>query len=287
MSNVLFNDNFFSKVDVKIDIEDRSYQFGDGIYEVIGVYNGVSFKMTEHLQRLERSAKEIRLPLRKSVEDLEAKLEKLISLNNVQNGIIYMQVSRGIAPRTHHFPEPTVDSVVVAYTREMERPVTVQEKGVHCLLTEDIRWLRCDIKSLNLLGSVLAKQKAVESNCYEAILCRDNIITEGSSANLFMVKDKVLFTHPANNYILNGITRSTVIELCQREGMNVVEERFEKKQLLQADEAFLTGTFIDIVPINKIDNDVIGLGEPGPVTKGLQRKFNDLIFKNNEVKEGI
>ncbi len=278
MAYVLFNNELTMKDEVKLDLEDRSYQFGDGIYEVIGVYNGKSFKMEEHLQRLKRSAEEIRIPLRNSMEEFNAKLEELITANKVQNGIVYLQVSRGIAPRAHHFPQPETHPVIVAYTREMERPVSVQEKGVQCILTEDIRWLRCDIKSLNLLGSVLAKQKAVENNCYEAILHRGEIITEGSATNLFIVKDNVLYTHPANNYILNGITRSAVIELCQKEGLKVIEEPFDTRQLFDADEAFLTGTYIDIVPINQIDNVAIGSGEPGDITKELQLKFNDLIF---------
>lgn len=277
MNHVLFNNDFVAREEVKIDIEDRSYQFGDGIYEVIGVYNGKSFKMTEHLNRLERSARELNMPLEDKLEQLAGKLEKLIDLNNVGNGIVYVQVSRGVSPRAHQFPHPSVNPVIVAYTREMERPVEVQKKGVHCLLTEDIRWLRCDIKTVNLLGSVLAKQKAIENNCYEAILHRGDIITEGSATNLFIVKNKVLYTHQADQYILNGITRTTVIELCQKEGIDVVEEKFDIQQLLQADEAFLTGTFIDIVPINKIGDVIIGSGEPGSVTTILQRKFNQLI----------
>ena len=277
MSHVLFNNDFVAREKAKIDIEDRSYQFGDGIYEVIGVYNGKSFKMTEHLNRLERSARELNMPLEDMLEQLAGKLENLIDMNKVGNGIVYVQVSRGVSPRAHQFPYPSVNPVIVAYTREMERPVEAQKKGFHCLPTEDIRWLMCNIKTLTLLGSFLSQQKAIENNCYEAILHRGDIITEGSATNLFIVKNRVLYTHPADQYILNGITRTTVIELCQKEGIDVVEEKFDIQQLLQADEAFLTGTFIDIVPINKIGDVIIGSGEPGSVTTILQRKFNQLI----------
>src|SRR5699024_3856378 len=123
------------------------------------------------------------------------------------------QISRGVAKRAHYFPRNNAEPVLIGYTQKREHPVSLHKEGVNCILTEDIRWLRCDIKTLNLLGSVLAKQEAVEKDCYEAILHRDGIVTEGSSTNLFIVKDGELFTHPANNYILNGITRNTVIDL--------------------------------------------------------------------------
>src|SRR5690625_1818359 len=203
---VLFNDKFIERDNAKVDIEDRSYQFGDGIYEVVGVYSGKLFKMKEHLKRLERSANELNISLPYSLEIIERKIEELRSLNNLENGIIYFQISRGTAQRNHNFPSVETKPVFVAYTKEMDQPVEQQNEGVSCILTEDIRWLRCDIKTLNLLGSVLAKQKAIESNCYEAILVRGKTVTEGSSANLFIVRDNRLYTHPANNYILSGIS---------------------------------------------------------------------------------
>lgn len=277
MFKVLFNESIVSKSAISINIEDRSYQFGDGIYEVIGVYNGKSFKMKEHLDRLLRSAEQLKLPLPYSIRELAEKLEELCSVNNLDNGTIYVQVSRGIAPRVHYFPQPAADPVIVGYTQEMKRPTTIQKDGVACLLTEDIRWLRCDIKTVNLLGNVLAKQEAVENGCYEAILHRNETITEGSSTNLFIVKNRVLHTHPANNYILNGITRQTVLDICNQLNIEVVEEAFSKQQLFEADEAFLTGTFIDIVPVNNVNDTVIGSGAPGPVTRILQSEFNRLI----------
>ncbi|MET3507356.1 D-amino-acid transaminase [Halalkalibacter oceani] len=277
VQTVLFNNEIVSRKEVKIDLEDRGYQFGDGIYEVIGVYNTKTFKMAEHLKRLERSAKELRITLGNILEGLEANLEKLIALNGINDGIVYVQVSRGVAPRAHQFSQLEALPVVIAYTREMERPIEIQEKGVNCLLTEDIRWLRCDVKTLNLLGSVLAKQKAIDNSCYESILHRENVVTEGTATNVFIIKNQIVYTHPADNFILNGITRSTVIDLCKEEGIKVVEEKFDKQQLLQADEGFLTGTFIDIVPINKIEETVLGKGEPGRITEYLQRKFNRLI----------
>jgi len=274
---VLFNDKFIERDNPKVDIEDRSYQFGDGIYEVVGVYSGKLFKMKEHLKRLERSANELNISLPYSLEIIERKIEELRSLNNLENGIIYFQISRGTAQRNHNFPSVETKPVFVAYTKEMDQPVEQQNEGVSCILTEDIRWLRCDIKTLNLLGSVLAKQKAIESNCYEAILVRGKTVTEGSSANLFIVRDNRLYTHPANNYILSGISRGVVLDICQHLDIEVAEETYNVDKLLKADEVFLTGTFIDVVPVTRIDQTNINSGNPGPITKQIQQEFAALV----------
>lgn len=276
MKHILFNGNMIEEGN-SINIEDRGYQFGDGIYEVIGIYNNTFFKMTEHLQRLERSAKEVKIKLPYSLDQIKSKLEQLLMENNVLNGIVYLQISRGVAPRNHPFPQPTVDPVIIAYTKTMEQPKKEQNEGINCILTDDIRWLRCDIKSLNLLGNVLAKQKAFENGCFEAIFHRGDIVTEGSSTNFFIVKDEQVYTHPANNFILNGITRGTVLEICNVMGLRVVEEPFTIDQLYEADEAFISGTYIDLVPVNNVDAKEIGSGKPGPITKKIQEKFNTLI----------
>jgi D-alanine transaminase len=144
---------------------------------------------------------------------------------------------------------------------------------------EDIRWLRCDIKSLNLLGNVLAKQKAVEAGTYEAILHRGETVTEGSSNNVFIVIDNRVITHPANNFILNGITRMTVQEVCLKLNISFVEETFSTRRFLEADEAFISGTGIEVSPVIKIDGRLIGSGEPGPVTRAIQKEFKELINK--------
>ncbi|WP_369693690.1 aminotransferase class IV [Lentibacillus sp. CBA3610] len=173
---MLYNDQIMEREN-RVDIEDRGYQFGDGIYEVIGVYDGEPLMMDEHMERLERSARELRLRLPASTAELKNNLGKLVEANNLEEGIIYMQVSRGIASREHAFPNPETPAVTVAYTREEERQSDVEDKGAKAVLTEDIRWLRCDIKTLNLLPNVMAKQKAVESNAVEAFLHRGDIVT--------------------------------------------------------------------------------------------------------------
>ncbi|GAB3794443.1 D-amino-acid transaminase [Virgibacillus kimchii] len=275
MNKILFNDEVVDR-DYVVDIEDRAYQFGDGIYEVIGVYDGKPLMMKEHLIRLERSARELQLNLPLSAEELKEKLEKLVEANELNEGIIYLQVSRGTSPRWHEFPPAETTPVTIGYTREEPRMSEVEDKGGTAVLTEDIRWLRCDIKTLNLLPNVLAKQKAVEHDAVEAILHRGDIVTEASASNVFIVRDGALYTHPANNYILNGITRQKIIELCEKLQLDVHEETYTVEELLQADEVFISATKSDIIPILKVDDHTIGNGKPGEVTKSIIQEFRKL-----------
>lgn len=275
MDYILFNDAVIER-DNLVNIEDRAYQFGDGIYEVVGVYNKELFLMDEHLERLLRSANEINIKLPFTKQEIKKKLLKLVAINGVVEGMVYLQVSRGVAPRSHELPNPETTPVVIAYTKPLGDLSKLQNEGSTAILTEDIRWLRCDIKSLNLLPNVLAKQKAVENNSIEAIFHRDNIVTEASSSNVFMVKSGELFTHPANNYILNGITRQKVIQICRDVNVKVREESFTAETLLQGDEVFITATKLDVVPITKIDDKEIGKGLPGSITLNILDEFRSI-----------
>ncbi|MYL43179.1 D-amino-acid transaminase [Virgibacillus salexigens] len=276
MGKVLYNQQFVERSKL-IDIEDRGYQFGDGIYEVIGVYDGAFFLLDEHLQRLKRSAKEIQLSLPYELTELKEKLVELVSLNELTDGVVYLQITRGEAERWHHFPHESVTPILIAYTKIEETLDEASKNGASAVLTEDIRWLRCDIKTLNLLPNVIAKQKAVENNAVEAILHRGDVITEASASNVFMVKDGKVFTHPANNYILNGITRQKVLELCDKLQITVQEEAFTIHDLLAADELFITATKLDIVPIIQVDNQPIGSEIPGETTKKIIQAFHSSL----------
>ncbi|WP_200411513.1 D-amino-acid transaminase [Virgibacillus salexigens] len=276
MGKVLYNQQFVERSKL-IDIEDRGYQFGDGIYEVIGVYDEAFFLLDEHLQRLKRSAKEIQLSLPYELTELKEKLVELVSLNELTDGVVYLQITRGEAERWHHFPHESVTPILIAYTKIEETLDEASKNGASAVLTEDIRWLRCDIKTLNLLPNVIAKQKAVENNAVEAILHRGDVITEASASNVFMVKDGKVFTHPANNYILNGITRQKVLELCDKLQITVQEEAFTIHDLLAADELFITATKLDIVPIIQVDNQPIGSEIPGETTKKIIQAFHSSL----------
>ncbi|MBN6889372.1 D-alanine transaminase [Cytobacillus horneckiae] len=277
MEFVILNGNIINRSEASIDIEDRGYQFGDGVYEVIRVYNGKMFTAQEHLERILLSAKKIGMEITFTVEEMKTLLAELIQKNNVQLGTIYMQFSRGVSPRNHPFPVPAVPQSFVAYTKEIVRPLANLENGVKAILKDDIRWLLCDIKSLNLLGNIMAKQEAVAAGCYEAIQHRGDIVTEGSSSNISIIKDGKMHTHPADNLILNGITRRKIIEVCEKGSIPYVEAAFTLADLENADEVFLSSTTSEITPIVEIDGKQVGNGMPGPVTKKIQVLFDKEI----------
>ncbi len=195
----------------------------------------------------------------------------------LDTGHIYFQITRGACPRNHIFPGDDVAPVLTGNAKENPRPFENFENGVKATFVEDIRWLRCDIKSLNLLGAVLAKQEAHEKDCYEAILHRGETVTEGSSSNIYGVKDGVLYTHPADNLILNGITRQVIFKCAEEIGMPVKEEAFTKEQLLAMDEVIVSSTTSEVTPVIDVDGQAIGSGKPGEWTRKLQAQFDTKI----------
>ncbi|WP_206186464.1 D-amino-acid transaminase [Thermoflavimicrobium daqui] len=279
---ILYDDHLIDRSEVKIDIEDRAYQFGDGVYEVIRVYQAHPFCMDEHLARLERSAREIYLQLPYEIEKIKSLLSQLIEKNNLQDGNIYIQISRGTAPRQHGFPKES-RPLIIAYAQPNQRPLQDLKQGVRAITTQDIRWLRCDIKSLNLLGAVLAKQAAVENNAKEAILIRDGKVTEGSSTNIFFIKNGQLWTHPANHLILHGITRQVTLSLAEKLEIPVKQEAILESQIPEMDECFLTSTTMEICPIVQVNDQPIGNGHPGPITRKLQLEFEKQITQLHTV----
>ncbi|MER3127415.1 D-amino-acid transaminase [Bacillus pumilus] len=278
---VLYNGDFIEKKDAHVDIEDRGYQFGDGVYEVIRVYNGTLFTLKEHTERLFKSAKEIGIHLQGAVSDMEEKLKQLVAHNQLTDGGVYIQVTRGVAPRKHQYGD-SLTPQITAYTFQVKKPVQEQTAGAKALLSEDLRWLRCDIKSLNLLYNVMEKQKASEAGAFEAILLRDGFVTEGTSSNVYAVIDGVIRTHPANNLILNGITRRKLLEVCEEEGYRVEETRISKEELLRAQEIFISSTTAEVIPIVDIDGQPVGEGVPGETTKRVQEGFQQKIKHESE-----
>lgn len=272
----LWNDKIVKDEEVIINKEDRGYQFGDGIYEVVRVIDGKFFTLNEHLDRFFESAKKIRLTIPYTKEQLENLLKELVKANKLKTGYVYFQLTRGYAPRVHHFPSDATP-VLTGNTVVMERPFETMKNGVKATFVKDIRWLRCDIKTLNLLGAVLAKQEAVEKECYEAILHRDGVVTECSSSNIFGIKDHILYTHPANNFILNGITRQVVLQCAKEINLEIKEQAFTTEECLQMDEVFLTSTGSEITPIIEIDGQKINNGQIGEWTSKLQSQFNKKI----------
>ncbi|RUL56527.1 MULTISPECIES: D-amino-acid transaminase [Lysinibacillus] len=284
MGYTLWNDKIVKDHEVVIDKEDRGYQFGDGVYEVIKVYDGEMFTAKEHIDRFYVSAEKIRLTIPYTKDKLHKLLHDLIEANELNTGNLYFQITRGTAPRLHQFPGDTILPVLTANVKESPRPFENKEKGVKATFVEDVRWLRCDIKSLNLLGAVLAKQEAHEKGCYEAILHRGDIITEGSSTNVFGVKDGILYTHPIDNLILNGITRGVILACAKEIGLPVKEEAFTKAQVLKMDEVFVSSTTSEITPVTEIDGNPINHSQIGEWTKKLQKQFETKIPQSFQVK---
>ncbi|MDN4494586.1 D-amino-acid transaminase [Ureibacillus aquaedulcis] len=279
--DILFNNQIVSRDSVSIDIEDRGYQFGDGIYEVVSIYNGELFEWEAHLERFVRSAKEIALTLPEQFDLLKENIMRLIEDNHIEEGYAYFQLTRGTALRMHAFPEPQAEPVLTGMVKNATSPPITAVKAI---TTEDIRWLRVDIKSLNLLPNCMAKQKAVEAGAQEAIFIRDHYVTEASSSNVFGVKNGVLYTHPINNLILNGITRQVVLRLAGNLHYKVVEEAFTRDELMDMDEVFITNTGLNVCPVIEIDGMLIGEGVCGPITSSLMSAFGELIQRNGKEK---
>ncbi|WP_332238561.1 D-amino-acid transaminase [Sporolactobacillus sp. KGMB 08714] len=278
MATILYQDQFLPRDRGRVDMEDRGYQFGDGIYEAIRVYGGRLFLLDLHMKRLERSAGELRLQLPYSIGHLTDNLQTLIEKNKIDDGLIYFQITRGAAPRKHLFPEGA-ESVLTGSAINLPRRSAPGEAGIKVSLIDDIRWLRCDIKTLNLLGNVLAKQEAHEQGSEEAILHRGNTVTEGSSCNVFIVKEGRLVTHPADHFILNGITRLFVLGLAKKLSIPVEERLFSTEELFSADEVFITSTGAEVTPVVRIDNQLIAGGRPGAVARRLIDAFNEEVAR--------
>lgn len=276
---VLWNEEIVDESEVKIDIEDRGYQFGDGIYEVIRIYEGYMYMEKEHLDRLWVSAEKIRMTLPFTREELSQRLHRLAQEVGLENARVYFQVTRGTAkPRLHDFPNPKeVQPVLMADIQPASRPSAKQNIGIRAGFVEDKRWLHCDIKSISLLGNIMALDEAQQKGYDEAVLVRDGIVTEASASNLWMVKDEVLYTHPDGNLVLPGIAKIKIRELVKALGIELKEEAFTEKELLAADECFKTSSVAEIMPIIEIDNQTIGDGTPGKVTKKLLNAYIESV----------
>lgn len=282
MTKVLLNESFVDEQDAKVAYNDRGYNFGDGIYEYVRIYDGKLFTAKEHFERLLRSASEIGLDLNHTVASLTTLVREFAQVNKVTNGGVYIQVTRGAAPRDHAFPTPSVKPVLTGFVKSYDRPFKALDEGVAVVTTEDIRWLRCDIKSLNLLGNVLAKEYATKYNAEEAIQHRGDIVTEGASSNVYAIKDGVVHTHPANNFILNGITRRVIQWVCEDENIEFKEAPFTVDFLKSADEVIISSTSVEVMPVVLIDGESVADGKVGPITRTLQKGFEKYIHSHSE-----
>ena len=271
------NGRFLPKEDVRISPDDRGFLFGDGVYEVICSYGGRLFKEHEHMHRLKNSLREMRISV-PDVDDLINVGLELLERNGMASSFstLYFQISRGVAPRRHSFPDPGTSPTVYVAVYPYQLPVDKWDNGVATILHPDFRWSRCDIKTVALVPNILANQKAAESGAYEAILVREGFITEGTHTSFGAVFDGTLWTHPLTQHLLPGITRSIVLGLCRAEGIHAREESVSVDRLPQASEMMLFATTLAVTPIVRWDDRTVGNGKPGPVARKLLAAFRRL-----------
>jgi len=277
MTEIIYlNGNLISKNEASISPEDRGFNFADGIYEVIKYYNGKPFRYQDHIDRLTRSLREVQIEF-DGIDSLETVFQSLLEENGLdyQEAGIYLQITRGSQTRIHRFPgniKPTVYATAFPFASKWNQ----LKSGVKVITTEDIRWLRCDIKSISLLPNVMAAQKAHEQGAVEAIFIRNGVVTEGSHSSFMAVKDGVVYTYPDSNLILPGITKKVIFEICREHNIPIVEQGIPASELARMDEMMIMGTGSEVSPVVQMDEWIVGKGKPGPVTLFIQDKFFEL-----------
>ncbi|HUF75200.1 MAG TPA: D-amino acid aminotransferase [Longimicrobiales bacterium] len=284
MSTVYLNGDYVPKAEARVSVDDRGFLLSDGVYEMVPYYEGVPFHLEAHLERLARSLKAVRIEY--DVSSVGAVLRRLIADNGLEKATrarAYVQVTRGVAPRTHYFPKQAVEPTVYACVTEWSRPADdVWGRGFTAITVPDLRWARVDIKAISLLPNALAFQAALDAGVDDAILVRDGIAIEGAHQNFWGVFDGVAVTHPATNLILAGITRAVVLERARARGIPCEERPIPVEELSDAEELFFTGTTAEVRPCVQVDGRSVGDGRVGPVTKALSEAFLTAV---EEVKE--
>jgi len=282
---VYFNGQYIDKDEVRISPDDRGWLFADGIYEVVRVYYGKLFRMPAHVGRLNRSACEIGLRIPGDI-DFTAISEELLKQNDLAaDATVYIQITRGVAPRSHQFPSPDTPPTVYVLARKFPVNHAQFRDGFGVLLVPDSRWARCDVKTINLLPNTLAAEAAHQVGAQEAVFVRGKSIAEGTHTSVIAIRDGVVITSPVDENILPSVTRAILLQLCQEKGIPVHAEGLTVQAFLQADEAVLLGTITELTPINcvKLGADLGDLGNetkfqtPGPITRKLQDGYRDLI----------
>ncbi|HKI88565.1 MAG TPA: D-amino-acid transaminase [Draconibacterium sp.] len=278
MSEIVYlNGEYFHREEAKISPDDRGFIFADGIYEVIKYYNGKPFRYDDHLARLVRSLSEIQLKYTStaSLKDIFSELVFQNNLNEKHAGV-YLQITRGANGRVHHFPKE-IKPTIYAFAFELPSATDKLENGIKVITHEDIRWLRCDIKSVSLMPNTMLYNQAVEAGAGECILLRNGKVTEATHSSVMAVKNGTLITHPLSNLVLPGITRKVVLEICAQNTIPVEERAFSGKELYEMDELFIAGTGSEITPVVEINETSVGNKKPGEITRLIQQKFFVLV----------
>lgn len=284
---VYLNGQYLKAEDAKIPVLDRGFIFGDGVYEVWRFVDGTLFEHERHERRLKNGLKSIEIDVPdRDVEALADVAERLIGENGLSRGegTFYVEVTRGAAPRTHAFPPRGTRPTIFGMVSKFQVPEALREAGAKAITQPDVRWLRCDVKTIQLLPNCLAKQKAHEAGALEAIFIRDGIVTEGTHTSVLGVKDGTLLTHPLSPLILPSVTREVVLEIAHEQGVPVKERPFSETELFQLDELFVSGTTTDVTPIVEVDGKKIGAGRPGPVSKQLYAGLQGRLYAESATR---
>ena len=272
---VYLNGAFLPPVEARVSAFDRGFIFGDGVYEVIPVFGGRLFRLPHHLARLGNSLREIRMTNPLPAAEWQRVFERLVEIQGGGELSIYLQITRGVAPRDHAFP-PNLAPTVFAYAAPLKYPPAEEvERGIAAITAPDIRWLRCDIKAIALLPNVLLRSQATDEAAAEAILLRDGFMTEGAASNIFVVRSGRLVTPPKGPLILPGVTRDLVLELARAHGTPCAEEAVSEAALRAADEVWMTSSTKEILPITRLDGKPVGGGKPGPLHARLLALYKD------------
>lgn len=276
-SIVYLNGEYLRLGDARVSVLDRGFIFGDGIYDVVPVYSGRPFRMDQHLARLERSLAAINISVDMQRADWEALVVDLIHRSDLSDCMVYIQVTRGVAKRDHAFPKastPTVFCMVSPFTRPDSAE---RDQGLSAIAIPDVRWLRCEIKSVSLLGNVLAKQAAVDAGVNEVVQFRDGFLSEGASSNVWLVKNGVLLGPPRDNLILEGIRYGLLTELATQAGVEFQSRPVAEYEVATADELMITSATREILPITSYNGKPVGSGQPGPVYQKLRAGYDQAI----------
>ena len=279
MSRIAYvNGRYLPHARARVHVEDRGYQFSDGVYEVCEIHQGHLVDLSGHMARLDRSLRELRIGWPVHADVLPGIMSEVVRRNKVRDGIVYVQVTRGVARRDHPFPVNARPALIVT-AKSMSRPggEAKRDRGARIVTVPDTRWQRVDIKTVGLLPNVLARQQALDAGHDDAwFVGTDGIVREGTSTNAWIVRDGAIVTRPAESGILRGITRTTVMKIAGELGMTVEERGFTVEEAQSADEAFSTAASTLVMPVIAIDDVEIGSGRPGPVTAALRKAFHDV-----------
>lgn len=283
---VLIDGEIMPMEEAFVDVNDRGHNFGDGVFELVPVYNGRCFALLPLMNNLFDSVISVKIPGVYMIEELVEFHESLIEATGMQNCEIYTQITRGSAPYGLAYPEPSVPRLTM-FAVPVDRAALAEKraKGVNVITEKDERWSRCDVNTLNRLPEVVAKQKATVSRAFDALFVRDGKITESTEASFFVYKDGVLWTHPENNFIHKNVVRRLLMERLAKDlDLQIIERPFDKEFALKADEAFLCGPRCEFMPVTKIDRRFVNGGNTGELAVKLQKAYEEFVAKECPAK---